>query len=77
MLHFEVEFTLVIKELDYGDRPCVLLFHRRRSRNKRLKAVYEFDIVARAVFPQDYQALLMQCDHPARSDSRHWGIVGG
>jgi hypothetical protein len=68
---------LVIKELDYRDRPCVLLFRRRRSRNKRRKAVYEFDIVARAVFPGHYQALLRQCDHPTRSGSRRWGIVGG
>lgn len=59
---------LVIRELDYRDRPCVLLFSRRRHR-------FSFDIVSRAVSPRRYRDLLGMCGRPTRTGSRRWGIV--
>jgi hypothetical protein len=60
---------LVIRELDYRDRPCVLLFKRRRG------SIFTFDIVARSAFPARYRELLNQCEPPTRAGSRRWGVV--
>jgi len=60
---------LVIRELDYRDRPCVLMFRRRG------KSVFQFDIVSRSVFPAKYRELLRRCKPPTRSGSRRWGVV--
>ena len=60
---------LVIRELDYRDRPCVLLF--KRSRN----GTFTFDIVSRSVFPAAYRRLLETCGAPTRAGSRRWRII--
>jgi hypothetical protein len=60
---------LAIRELDYSDRPCLLVF--RRARPGR----FEFDIVSRATFPTLYRDLLSRCLPPTRRGSRHWGFV--
>jgi hypothetical protein len=61
---------LVIRELDYRDRPCVMVFRRRRH------GVISFEIVARSVHPTRYQSLLRRCAGPTRSGSRRWSIIG-
>lgn len=60
---------LVIKELDYRDRPCVLLFKRMRN------GTISFDIISRGVFPSQYRELLEQCGLPTREGSRRWVLV--
>lgn len=60
---------LVIKELDYRDRPCVLLFSRHRN------GAFSFEIVPRSVFPARYRGLLEKCGATTRHGSRRWGII--
>lgn len=60
---------LVIRELDYRDRPCLLVF------KKIADGTFQFDIVPRGVFPSSYRTLLGQCNAPTRIGSRRWGIV--
>ena len=60
---------LVINELDYNDRPCLLVF-AKRGRN-----TFVFDIVERSVDPARYRRLLSKCADPTRAGSRRWGIV--
>ena len=61
---------LVIRELDYRDRPCVLLFSRQRNGS------FSFEIVPRSVFPARYRELLEKCGATTRHGSRRWGIIG-
>jgi hypothetical protein len=59
---------LVIKELEYRDRPCVLLIRpvgRRR---------YDFEIVRRSLDPDRYRELIGRCGPPTRAGSRRWTI---
>lgn len=60
---------LVIKELDYRDRPCVLQF-RRLGENR-----FVFDIVSRSTFPARYRGLLERTNAPTRVGSRRWAII--
>jgi hypothetical protein len=60
---------LVIRELDYRDRPCFLLF--KRSSN----GAFTFDIVSRSVFPAAYRNLIDTCGVRTREGSRRWCIV--
>lgn len=60
---------LVIKELDYGDRPCILALRRQRGGS------FSFDIVSRSVFPARYRHLIDLCLPPTRRGSRRWGIT--
>ncbi len=59
---------LVIHELDYRDRPCLILF-RRRSGGR----VY-FEVIKKSLEPARYRQLLSQCGSPTRTGSRRWGI---
>ena len=61
---------LVISDLDYSDRPCVIVF--RRARGNR---VIDFQIVARAVDPDAYKALLRRCGPATRTGSRRWTVL--
>ncbi|GEM_PF-1554930 len=63
---------LVINELEYNDRPCLLVFHRRRR-----SGTFVFDIVARSANPILYRRLLQQCGEPTRTGSRRWGLFRG
>lgn len=60
---------LVIKELDYRDRPCVLHFKRNRADR------FTFDIVSRSIFPARYRELLQSTNNPTRQGSRRWSII--
>lgn len=60
---------LVIKELDYRDRPCVVVFRRAGRRR------FEFEIVRRAIDPDRYRSLIDRCGPPTREGSRRWAIV--
>lgn len=60
---------LVIKELEYGDRPCVVVFRRQSATS------FSFDIVSRATAPANYRRLLSICTEPTRKGSRRWGVV--
>jgi hypothetical protein len=60
---------LSIAELDYRDRPCVILFRRKG------KSTFTFDIIAESVFPDTYRALIAKCGKPTRQGSRRWTIV--
>ncbi|WP_333981589.1 phospholipase D family protein [Burkholderia gladioli] len=58
-----------INELEYRDRPCILIL-RKLSANR-----LEFEIVPEAVFPTRYRSLLAACTNQTRSGSRHWVII--
>lgn len=60
---------LSIAELDYRDRPCIIVFHRRDA------ARFTFQIISQSVFPDTYRTLLARCEQPTRVGSRRWGIV--
>lgn len=61
---------LVIQELEYRDRPCVILFHRVGPDQ------YEFEIVRESVVPRQYRRLIKDhCNRKSRSGARRWGIV--
>lgn len=59
---------LSISELDYRDRPCLVIFTKK---NKH----YEYDIISKSTAPSLYMALLKQCLNQTRSGSRRWGIT--
>ena len=63
---------LVIQELEYRDRPCVIVFHLVGPDQ------YEFEIVRESVVPRQYRRLIEEhCDRKSRSGARRWGIVEG
>ena len=61
---------LVINELEYRDRPCVILFHNAGSEQ------YQFEIIPESIFPSRCRALLNRCNRQTDPKSRHWGIIG-
>lgn len=61
---------LVIQELEYRDRPCVIVFHKVGPDQ------YEFEIVRESVVPRRYRRLLKEhCHRKSRSGARRWGIM--
>ena len=60
---------LVINELEYRDRPCVVLFHKIRSNR------YNFEIISEFISPRRYKHLLGICDKQTSRKSRRWGIA--
>jgi len=60
---------ILINDLEYRDRPCVIIF--RRIANKK----FEYEIVPQNIFPARYRKLLKLCTEKTRSKSRRWGIV--
>lgn len=60
---------LSINELDYRDRPCVIVFRRTT------RAEYEFEIVRQSIYPDRYRRLLTQCTDQTRAGSRRWGLL--
>ncbi len=63
---------LVIGELEYRDRPCIIVFRRIGPDD------YEFELVRESIVPRQYRQLLNErCDRQARHGSRRWGIVEG
>jgi len=59
---------LVIHELSYRDRPCVILFRRTASGR------FRFEIVRESLEPDRYRTLIGQCNPPTRSGSRRWAV---
>lgn len=57
---------LVIRELDYRDRPCVVQFRRTGP------GTFDFEIVRESIDPTRYRALIRRCRAPTRSGSRRW-----
>ena len=60
---------LIIRELDYRDRPCLVLFRRGTGR------VFDFEIVRESIDPNRYRALLRLCGPPTRKGSRRWILI--
>ena len=60
---------LSINELEYRDRPCVIVFHKARG------SAIEFEIVPESIFPSRYRSLIALCTRQTRAGSRRWEIV--
>ena len=60
---------IVIGDLEYRDRPCVIVFRREADE------VFVYEIVAENIFPVRYKALLDLCTERTRSTSRRWRIT--
>ncbi len=60
---------LSINDLEYGDRPCVIRFHRKGGGR------YSYEIVSQSIFPTRFRSLLGRCDQQTRRGSRRWGVL--
>ena len=61
---------LAINELEYRDRPCIIVFRRIGPDD------YEFEIVRESIVPRQYRQLLnKRCNRQEHKGSRRWGIV--
>ena len=60
---------LSITELDYRDRPCVMLFHPDG------RGTFSFEIIQQSIFPGRYRRLLALCGNQTRTGSRRWCVV--
>lgn len=60
---------LSLRDLEYRDRPCVVIFR------KRARARIEYEIVSESIYPNRYRELLRQCGNQTRSGSRRWTII--
>lgn len=61
---------LAISELEYRDRPCVIVLRRNGLDD------YEFEIIRESIFPSRYRHLLNErCNRQTRSGSRRWGKI--
>jgi hypothetical protein len=62
---------LSINELEYRDRPCVIVFRRRRDNR------VQFEVVPESIFPTRYRLLMTRCEERTRDGSRRWTIIRG
>jgi hypothetical protein len=60
---------LSLNELEYGDRPCVVVFHKVGG------GIIEFEIISQSIFPSRYRSLLALCKRQTRVGSRRWEII--
>lgn len=60
---------LSVSELDYRDRPCLLVFRPSGGSN------YTVEIVKESIFPTRYRTLLRDCTSQTRIGSRRWTIA--
>ena len=58
---------LVVHELDYRARPCMLVFHRRAV------GTFDFDLIRESIDPDRYRGLLRHC--PQQRPQRRWIVV--
>lgn len=58
-----------INELEYRDRPCVIIVRRNAPKK------FEFEIVPESIFPSRYRSLLAACTNQTRAGSRRWAIA--
>ena len=61
---------LVVSDLEYRDRPCLIVFRKTRRRDR-----FEYEIIPRSVYPTRYQSLLATCQNQTRQGSRRWTIA--
>ncbi len=59
---------LSVNELEYRDRPCVIVF------SKRSGDAIVFEIVPENIFPSRYRMLIEKCNRQTRGGSRRWSI---
>lgn len=59
---------LIIGDLEYRDRPCVLVF-RKENKNH-----FVYEIVSESIFPSRYKELLLSCNEQTRRHARRWGM---
>ena len=59
---------LVISDLEYGDRPCVIVFEQQDDQ-------VSYEIVPQNIYPTRYGILLSRCGNRTRKRSRRWGIA--
>lgn len=60
---------LVLGDLEYRDRPCVVIFRQLSD------GLFDYEIVSKSIFPQRYRSLLARCLRQTRIDSRRWGTT--
>ena len=60
---------IVISDLDYRDRPCVIVFRKLSNDG------FEYEIVPYSIFPRRYRSLLTLCKERTRRRSRRWGFA--
>ena len=60
---------LSIQDLEYRDRPCVIVFHKKTGDH------LIFEIVPESIFPTLYRKLLALCKRQTRAGSRRWTII--
>jgi hypothetical protein len=60
---------LSVNELEYRDRPCVMVF--RKARGGRVV----FEIVSESIYPTRYRTLIATCTRQTRQGSRRWNII--
>jgi hypothetical protein len=60
---------LSINELDYRDRPCVIVFHKTGN------SAFQFEIVRQGIYPGRFRSLLASCVNQTREGSRRWTIL--
>jgi len=59
---------LSVNEVEYRDRPCVIVF------SKDKKDIITFDIVPESIYPTRYRTLIAKCTQQTREGSRRWII---
>ena len=60
---------IVISDLDYRDRPCVIVFR------KVSEGSFDYEIVPQSIFPSRYKTLLALCTEKTRYGSRRWVVT--
>lgn len=60
---------LSISDLEYGDRPCLVVFKKRKLNR------FSYEIVPQNIFPTQYKDLLSRCTEQTREGSRRWTII--
>lgn len=58
-----------INDLEYRDRPCMIILHRKAPKK------FEFEIIPESIFPSRYRSLLAACTNQTRAGSRRWTIA--
>jgi hypothetical protein len=60
---------LSVNELEYRDRPCVIVFHKAKAGR------IVFEIVSESIFPTRYRNFITVCTRQTRQGSRRWNIL--
>lgn len=60
---------IMISDLEYRDRPCILVFCKISN------VKFEYEIVSENIHPSRYRDLLLLCTEKTRYGSRRWGFT--